>query len=745
MSISCFSRVIATFPAERARRTLIGALLAGTACTPALAETSTAGKPQSGELVLDADLVVTAMKREQTLLEVPATVQILGGETLREEGVKNFLDLSQHTPGVIVSNSLVGGSTVQNFTIRGIGYDDFRPNGNPAAAVHFDGIYQGSSALIGGQMFDVERVEILKGPQGTLYGRNTTAGAVNIISRKPDDETEGQAFLDYSSFNTWRAEGAVNVPLTDTIALRVSGLYDQTDGHLTRLGAQGHGGTSPVPGLIPAIVDPGHDDKAAAMKFYGGRALLAIGMDTPTEILINIHGFKDKGGQAQAEPADGSVPPHSYYGNIDAGRSRRNLGGSVTVTHEIGEDVLLTVLGGYETMKNNYDWDDGSPRRTWDIFYRDKIRQGSAEARLQNRNPGDFNWTVGAAWFRDKVDLFSSLDGADTFRTQFEAHYIQNRESFAGFANVDFSVAERVRLDLGVRLTHEKGRFEGYTIDLDPWGQSTANSIFNLPAVFDNSLKETSPSGRATVSYELSDDARLYASVGRGFRAGGFDGTTIWSAPEAEPFDSETVWSYEGGVKFLPRGGPVQIELAGFYYDFSNIQASTTQVYDGASTSVRTNVGKARSYGGEVSINVRPTRGLDLNVGAALLDTKILEIRSANPAEAARRLGNDLPFAPSMTLNGSIRYAIPLSDSLTLTPQVSARYVSGYYGDLDNLGEAGDYTVVNARLDLSIADRWTIAGYVRNLTDATYTTGGSSTTRFSGAPRTWGVSAGVRF
>lgn len=702
-------------------------------------EATAAGNETAG-----GEIIVTANKREQTLLEVPSSVLVIDGNTLRERGVKTFIDMAQQTPGVIVSTSLVGGPTVQNFTIRGIGFDDFRPNGNPSAAVHFDGIYQGSSALIGGQMFDVQRVEILKGPQGTLYGRNTTAGAVNVISNKPSDKAEGFAAIDYSSFDTWRGEAAVNVPLADTVALRVSALYDRTDGYLTLLGGNGVAGTTPLPGVIPGNTDPGRNEKTSNSEFYGARALLSIGMGTGTEVLVNLHGFKDQGGQAQGQPTNGSTPPYSYYGNIDPSRSRRNVGGSITLQQDIGDDVLLTVLGGYEWMKSRFDWDDGSTARTFDINYSDKVQQGSIEARLQNREQGDINWTVGGAWFKDKIRLFSTLDGSDTFRTVFEANYLQQRESVAGFADVDFKVAPRLRVDLGVRISHEKNRFSGYTHDLNPYGVSIGSLVFALPAEFDNQLSETSPSGRATVTYELNDDTRVYASVGRGFRAGGFDGSTIWSTPEADAFKSEKVWAYEGGVKFMPVRGPVQFEIAGFYYDFSNIQASSYRTYDRATTSVRTNVGKARSYGGEASFTVRPVRAMTLNFGVALLDTKITAIEAITAVEQAR-LGNDLPFAPNMTINGSVRYEFALGDGMTLTPQVDARYVDAYYGDLDNTAPVGDFALVNARIDLKIDQRWTVAGFVRNIADVDYSTGGSSTQTFSGAPRTWGVSLGARF
>lgn len=726
-------------------RSIVAALLSATAM-PVLAQEA------SVDDGADTTIIVTAQKREQSLLEVPSAVLTLSGDQLRKDGVKDFLDLAQHTPGVIVSNTLVGGRTVQNFTIRGIGFDDFRPNGNPSAAVHFDGIYQGSSALIGGQMFDVQRVEILKGPQGTLYGRNTTAGAVNVISYKPSNQLEGKADASYSSFDSRRAEAAINVPLTQSVALRVSGLYDHTDGYQARLGAGRFAGTTPNP-IIPAIKDPGYSDKVGRSTFFGGRALLSVGQGTGTELLLNVHAFREKGGQPLAEPTNGSTPRYSFFGNIDATRARKNWGTSLTLTQDIGDSVVLTVLGGYEWMKNDYDWDDGTPQRTYDILYRDKLQQGSIEARLQNKDSGDFNWTVGAAYFRDKIDLFSTIDGSDTFRTVFEANYIQNRKSFAGFADIDVKVAPRLRVDLGVRVTREEATFGGYTNDLNPYGLSISKYVFpDLDVNFNNRMTKASPSGRATVTYELTDAARIFGSIGRGFRAGGFDGTTIWSAPEALPFRPETVWAYEGGVKFLPRGGPVQIEVAGFYYDFSDIQASTSKQYgsSGAFTSVRTNVGKARSYGGEASIIARPVDGLTLNMGVALLSTKVLRIESARPEEAVRRLGNELPQAPNMTINGSISYDIHVSDRVTVTPQVDARYVSEYYTALDNYQTIGDYALVNARIGVEIDKRWTIAAFVRNLTDTYYAfgLGGASATAksvLSAPPRTWGVSAGVKF
>lgn len=727
-------------------------LLAGVAA-PALAQGADTRVVDNHD---DAAIVVTAQKREQTLLQVPSSVLAITGDRLRETGTHDFIQLSQQTPGVIVSNQLVGGRTVQTFTIRGIGYDDFRPNGSPSAAVHFDGVYEGSSALIGGQMFDVQRVEILKGPQGTLYGRNTTAGAVNIISNKPGRNVEGYGNLDYGSFNSVRGEAAVNLPLTPKIGLRVSGVYDRTDGYQTNLGSGRYGGTTPNP-AIPANGAPAVDKDSARDTFYAGRALLAVNLGEGTDLLFNAHGFHEYGGQMQAERtlASATLPanaPYTIDSNIVPRVNKTNYGGNITLSQEVGEKAVFTVIGAYEHLNQHFDWNDGAPTRTYDIAYHDTLNTGSLEARLQNKGSSKIDWVIGGAYFKDRTRLQSVLDGADTFRSVFDANYLQKRQSWAVFGDATLHVGTRWKIGLGMRYTRETQNFSGYTHDLNPYGLSLGKAYLpGLPADFDNHFKDGSPSGKASISYAISKSTEAYVSVGRGFKAGGFDGSTIFSNPEAAPFKSETMWAYEGGVKFLPRGGPVQLELSGFYYDFANMQASTTlQPSPGVFTNIRTNVGKARVFGGEASAVVHPIPRMDLRLGVSLIDSKVTKIVSASAAEAARRLGNDLPNAPHMTINGSIRYEIPLNDRMTLIPLVTGRFIDDYYTELDNYKPIGGYFLGDARLELNLDKRWSIAGYIHNFSNTHYATGlgGVSTTTynvFRGAPRTYGGSVGVKF
>lgn len=739
------------------RRLLTIALLCAGVATPALAHAAEADAAAAvASPVIDDEIVVTAQKRLQTLLQVPAAVLAVSGERLRELGVRDFIQLSQQSPGVIVSNQLAGGRTIQTFTIRGIGYDDFRPNGSPSAAVHFDGVYEGSAALIGGQMFDVQRVEILKGPQGTLYGRNTTAGAVNVISNKPGQTAEGYANVEYGSYNSLRGEAALTVPLAPKVSLRLSGVYDKTDGFQTNVGSGVFGGTSSNP-LIPLNGSPAVDNKASGTTFYAGRALLSVDLGEGTNILFNLHGFQEKGGQAQAERTIATTrlaanAPYTFDSNIVPRLNKKNYGGAVTLTQDITDGTMLSVIGAYEHLDQRFDWSDGAPTRTFDIAYHDTLEAGSIEARLQNKGSSTFDWVLGGAYFKDQTRLDSVLDGSDAFRTVFAANYLQKRQSWAAFADGTITLAKRWKLNGGLRYTRETSSFAGSTIDLNPYGLSLAPlALPGVPAIFNNRFADGRLSGKASVSYQISPNAQAYASVGRGFKAGGFDGSTIFSNPEALPFKSENVWAYEGGVKFLPRGGPVQIEVSGFYYDFSNLQANTTlQPSPGVFTNIRTNVGKARIYGGEGSIVAHPVNRMDLRFGVAVLSSKIVGIVSASAAEAARRLGNELPNAPRLTMNGSLRYEMPVNDRVTLVPLITGRFIDNYFTELDNYRSIGGYFLGDARLEATIDGRFSIAGYVRNFTNTRYSTGlgGSSPTVynvFRGAPRTYGASLGMKF
>lgn len=700
------------------------------------------------------DIIVTAQKRDQRLIDVPSAVSVLSPEALREAGVKDLVDASRLTPGVVVSPQVAGGRTIQTFTIRGIGYDDFRPNGNPSAAVSVDGVYQGSAALVGGQMFDVSRIEILKGPQGTLYGQNTTAGAVNIISHQPTDSWQGQGRVEYGRFNSWRAEAGIGGPIAEGVKLRLSGVFDRTDGFMTNIGT--HGAKGVANPAVPALGDPGVNTKANRSQYYGGRAILLLEPTDGTTITLNAHGFHESGAVQFFERTAtlGGIEPNAPY-TVDSALPpelrKSSYGGSFTLNQTIADDVLLVAILGYEHLKQHYTSNsDMSPLRRNDATYDDRVAQGTAELRLQNASPGPIDWVVGATGYKDKVRLRSTLDLTDVVLSTLAADYVQRRRSVAGFADGSIRLGGHWKIGAGLRYTHDESTFDGTTSDLNPSGVSIAQAVFGpMPFVFHRTFSDNSVSGRLNVSYEISRAATAYVSVSRGFKAGGFDGSTSFTLPETDPFKSERVWTYEAGIKFLPRGGPVQIDASFYYNDFTNMQASLNKLINGLPSNIRTNVGSARTYGAEANVTVRPIAGLEVQGGISLLDSKILDMWSDVAAERARRIGNQLPFAPKMTLTGAIRYEIPLSEGVTLTPSVNGRFIDDYFTELDNYQPIKGYFLGNAQVEVAFAKGLTVGGWVRNFTNKRYATtlyvAPPVYAAFRGAPRTYGVSLGYTF
>lgn len=701
-------------------------------------------------------VIVTAQKRPQTLLDVPSALVALAGERVRELGITDFVTLSQYTPGAVASNQLLGGRTVQTFTIRGIGNDDFRPNGSPSAAVHFDGVYQGSSALVGGQMFDVERIEVLKGPQGTLYGRNTTAGAINVISRKAGTKLEGNASMEIGDFGSTRTELAVGAPINERWGLRVAAVHDHSDGYQTNLGSGVYSGAS-ASSKIPGNASTGVDDKSAGSDFSAVRSLVSFSPVKGSQLLLNLHGVHESGGVTLAErtlPSGkfAANAPYTVDSNVVPALRKNSSGASLTLDQALPGDMLLTVLGGYERIGQRYDWNDNQPIRYFDFLYADRVAQRSIEARLRNDDEGDgsLNWVLGAIYFSDEVGMASRLDSSDYLRTVYNADYLQTRRSWALFGDVTKTLAERWTLGMGLRYTDEHSNFSGSSIDLNPYGTSLNKLAFpKVPVFFDEQFKDGRWSGKGTLTYRANTSTMIYGSIGQGFKAGGFDGSTITSVEEARPFKSESVWSYEAGIKFLPNG-PLQVDASLFYYDYTDMQANSVRNIATVLTNVRTNVGKARIVGAELNVVARPLRGLDMILGVSALDSKITEIASDDPVERARRLNSQLPNTPKYTVSATLRHQQALVGDMSLVSSLSGRWIGKYFGELDNYQSIGGDFTADARMELRFGSRWTLAAWVRNLTDVQRFTGVGPVTAttaplYRAAPRSIGVTAGMRF
>jgi len=706
------------------------------------------------------EIVVTARKRAEPLSQTPLAIIAARGDDLKARRVNNLEDLAAITPGMSFRED-VAGRAGPAITVRGIGFDDYHAMGSPSAAVHLDEIYQGSSAWITGQLFDIDRVEVLKGPQGTLYGRNTTAGAINIVTRQPSALAGGYVGASYGSYGATRIDGASTMPLTEQLALRLAVVRESGGAYMTNKGNSSVAGTTPAPGVIPPLPLIG-EHKTGDKDFWGARATIAYTPTEATRITAAINLARDRGDNSQTDVLGRSATgftepdtnPYTYYANINPFVHSDQVGTHVQVEHDLQNGLNLTGIASQQHLKRTYTLDPGSPLRAFDILYKDKLDQTILETRL-SKSGGSFEWVAGAFFMNDRVASDQYEDVSDLFRSVIDAASDLHRESWAAFGEVDWRFASQWTATLGLRYTDEKAHFDGATVDLNPYRLTRVNTAFALPVVFDNRFADSNLSGRTVLTWRPTDQAMVYASASKGFKSGGFDGATIFTISKALPFQSENVWAYEGGYKWFPTDLPLSLTVSGFYYDFSNMQSTSVVNLGGVPTNVRTNVSAAEIYGGELQLNLRPIEHLELNAGVALLHSEITEDRAVDPAEVARRVGGALPNSPKLSYSLGGRYSWVLPHGWSLSPAAQLSHVGSQYKELDHYIRAESYTLVDGQLELTApGGGWSLSLWGKNLGDETYFTGlipavsrgvVIGTQRIVGAPRSVGVAVKVNF
>ena len=711
------------------------------------------------------DIIVTVRKRAESLSKAPISVVVLKGDELRNRGLNTLEDIATVTPGVSFRED-VAGRAGPALTIRGIGYDDYHANGSPSAAVHIDEVYQGSNAWISGQLFDIDHVEVLKGPQGTLFGQNTTAGAVNILTRQPGRKTNGYLNASYGSYNALRVEGAVGGPLTSNLSARIAFLRKSGGGFLKSMGNAAFAGNTPVPGHIPALPLVKQQNDYGDDNFWGVRGKMVFQPSDKTRITAQIDYGRDQGANTQTSvlgqnlgfsPPDSD--PYKFYANVLPFIDSEQIAGKIKLEQDLG-GVTLTAIAAQQHLSRNYLLDPGSPLRAFDILYRDKLEQTTLEARLANKPGGRIDWIIGAFYFRDRIHSNQNEDVSDLLRSVIDVDAVQHRQSAAAFGEANWHVTRTLTATLGLRYTHETASYKGATVDVNPYGTSIVRSAFpDLPVIFDNHFTNDNVSGRAMLSWRPVPSTMVYGSASRGYKSGGFDGASIFTPSKALPFRPEYVWAYEVGAKYFPRGKPYNFSISGFYDDFRDMQATAAVLMGGAvegiTTNVRTNVASAALYGGEFQAGFKPLRNLDLTASIALLHSEIQDVASANSAEAARREGRPLPNAPGLSFTLGASYHIPLVKGWTLTPATNFSYTASQYKDLDHFARAGSYALLDGRLALETPDkRWSLSVWGRNLTNRTYFVGlvpslsSNKVTgyqRIVGRPRTIGGEISYRF
>lgn len=714
------------------------------------------------------EIIVSAQKREQSLQDVSVAVTAFSGEEIKKLGLSEPADLAALIPNVTSVN--IFGNSLTNFVIRGLGFNDIAPNNGSPAAVHLDEVYFSYSIMLSFALFDIERAEVLKGPQGTLYGRNTTAGAVSFFSVKPKSEFEALISASYGNYQNAELEGYLNVPVNEKIATRFSGYMRQ----------QGSG----------PFYNRFYDIRSGEVDKYAWRAQVNMKPSEVLEINLNIHGGEensDKYNYTVSPYGDGTLPltnnipcPAYFTGTLQGGESdcfgylgeqepdsdpftnadgqrgridHEGYGGNLNVKWDAGF-ATLTSVSSYDTF-DRYQSDDadGFPQQIVDNYYQNEINQYSQEFRLASNGEGPFNWIAGLYWQKDKMD--TPVHEAKSFFARnlgVKTMYVQKSETYAGFLHTEYEFDENWRLIAGVRYTWEERFWDGATYLTS--GDPNPNESPTIPVtrVAQRTVKKSweNISGKVGIDYMPNEDTLLYASVSKGFKSGGYNGNLAFADVGITDFDEEIVYAYEIGAKAKLLDGRLIWNNSAFYYDYQDIQLignSTVIGPGGLPTNVFAlgNLADARVYGVETELWWRPMDGLDIKLTGGWLDAKTKNPKPGNEAID----GNDLAYAPEWNTSGVVRYAKPISkNGLLGSVQVDWQYQGDRFANVSNhpVTHLRSYWLFNARVALSAEDsRWEVALWGKNIFDKEYETTATdlgSTRRLLeiyGYPRTYGL------
>jgi iron complex outermembrane receptor protein len=731
------------------------------------------------------DIIVTAQKRQDTVNNVSTAIRAFSGQELKELGVNSPLDLGKQVSGLMAKNSSNGASQVE-FYLRGVGLTDFTSTTNPSVGINVDEVSKPAPEMANFGLFDMERVEVLKGPQGTLYGRNSTAGAINFIVQKPVDHFEGYVRLGYSSFDDKHYEAVVNVPITSTLYGRVSFAGDQAPhhGYFTNLYNGDHLGyrnENAVRGQL--LWRPDSRFEARLTLNYGrGKDDTAQLAHVGTQSATNrsqfcapvLAGFRDEG---PCVDNAGYASPNNkpYVGSTDFPNnlSLRDRSATLNMNYDFGR-ASLTSITAYQKFNRRQNQDlDAGPLVEADNPNHDQINAFSQEVRLTSDKSWGFDWILGAYYSYDRVQFAQRIDLEDSLGFPTSNFADQRTRSEALFATVTVPIIPKVDVIGGVRYTHETRSWHGgsFVGDFDNIGQAYASgapvlSALPLPAGdpriggpfdFPDQVHANKVNFKAQLEYRPITNWLFYAGVSNGFRSGGFSSAIIFSQDAMKPYKPETLTDYEVGSKLRLLDGKLQLNDAAFYYDYKGYQANFTA--QGAANSALQNIGNVHIYGAEADISARPITPLTLRAGITYLHARIVSSNVVlvpyGSTVATTITGNSLPNAPKLSGNALIRYDLPLNDDLKSSFQLDATYFTSHFLEPNNreVLKQNGYALINGRVALTGHDsRWEIAVWVKNIADKRYKTAAydlSSAFGFDlftyGLPRTAGGELTYRF
>jgi iron complex outermembrane recepter protein len=719
---------------------------------------------EQAEARSSGDIIVTANRTESLLSKTPIAISAFSGEDLVQSGITNPTQLADSVPNV----SIVRGNGLQ-ITIRGVTSTDNTEKGDPSAAFMLNGIYIARPQAQEVSFFDIERVEVLRGPQGTLYGRNSTAGVINVLSRRPEFDLGGSADVSYGSYNTANITAALNLPLGETFAIRAAANLDRRDSHLIDgAGADG------------IDLDPFKDNKSLRLS--------ALFEPSESFSVLLVGDYADIGGN----PTNG-VHGDNFFTNIIQG-ARTTFERPTYIDPESDDARLLDIPQAQQALRDAEEygvmgeitWNFGPATFSYLGSYREShslqymnvangLRsadfsgdywQTSHEARLAFGDGGPLQAQVGGYYFKERSGIGFFLNNLPAFGPNTRFGFPQDptiAENKSVFGQATYEVLPDLRLTGGLRYSHDLKSRVGNTVldiytsvvDSTNIGNLIVRNIFQNNNASRNFSKVT---WRAGVDYD-SALGLIFASVSTGYKAGGFnDGCEAPAAGQPNPancalpaealyYDPETLTAYEAGFKFR-LSSAIRLNATVFHYDYKGLQLSQIANVCGAPCQVTTNAASAKVDGFEIDTQIEVLDGLTLRGAINYLNARYGEF---DPQPTISFAGRRLNRSPEWTGSVGLNYTAPVGEG-EIELDGGIRFSSMFeLTDLSNF--AYFYQPSYTRTDLSVTYRaaesaWYLGAFVQNLEDNLVLTGataGADPSASFGDPRQIGVRFGISF
>ena len=729
-------------------------------------------------------VTVTANKRQQRVGEVDISLSVIDDETIRRLRLRSLPDAAALAENVELFED-VPGAGIPAWIIRGVGLQDYNSNNTPTAGVYLDEAYQVSTVMGGGALFDVDRIEVLKGPQGGLYGRNTSGGAVLLNTRRASLGARG-GYLDlgYGRWDQAVVQGAVDLPVHETVALRLSGRGEHSNDGWQRTLASGvvHGARAGwdlrswlryQPDAVFRLdwkVQGGNDRSDIPLSRSLG---LYAPSGVPTLCAALLEGRRDEtncinfGGVNRLARNTGEVPERLSLQSVDGSRVFSDPLNAIDNAY-IGTVLDLSwqfsgwsarAISAFDDFGYGVALDlDGSTGEYGHRVSTSDIQVFSQELRVQSVDDTDLSWLFGLAWSREQfVERrdFNLRDNTLVALGRGHLAYEQDTDALALFADFGYRINAAWRVRLNLRLTDEEKRYRNGNLYMP--GPPPVFITRDLAADY---VLGSNVSGAVALNWEPSDDMLVYAKLSRGFKSGGFYGGFPFVPQEIEPYQEETINAVELGLKqSLPSLG-LQFGAALFHYDYQDVQGFIQGLNEltGTPIDVLANQGDARHQGMELQVQWQPLAQLGIELGLAWLDARFVDTgqTTSNLLGEAVAITGQRPYAPRWSGNLLVTWLQSIAGDWALDWTLGWHFRSNFSGQQTSAAEAAlhalpGYAVVNAGVALRhTGSPWTTRVWLRNALDKTYrirvkSDGLNSYTESFGEPRSAGIAVEYRW